>query len=37
MSRQSPTIDKRYNSSGTARQAATEAFIQATDELLEAL
>ena len=29
--------DSRYNSIGTARQAATEALIQATDELLEAL
>ena len=29
--------DSRYNSIGTARQAATEELIQATDELLEAL
>ena len=29
--------DSRYNSIGTSRQAATEALIQATDELLEAL
>jgi len=29
--------DSRYNSVGTAQQAATESMIQATDELLEAL
>ena len=29
--------DSRYNSIGTALQAATESMIQATDELLEAL
>ena len=29
--------DSRYNSIGTARQAATESLIQATEELLEAL
>ena len=33
--KQSP--DSRYNSIGTALQAATESMIQATDELLEAL